>query len=98
MFGKGIVPLRHGGTLNSRRAASPIVRLVERQERWGSLTNPGCVLPPNWGGTEQNRIVTCMVLKTTANDRRKSLALCRDKFRRPRSDTIGQVALQKTKQ
>ncbi|GFS72752.1 hypothetical protein TNCV_1421341 [Trichonephila clavipes] len=27
-------PLRHGGTLNSRRAASPLVRLVEGEERW----------------------------------------------------------------
>ncbi|GFU18194.1 hypothetical protein TNCV_2033441 [Trichonephila clavipes] len=30
---KCIVPLRHGGTLNSRRAASPLVRLVEEEER-----------------------------------------------------------------
>ncbi|GFU21406.1 hypothetical protein TNCV_891491 [Trichonephila clavipes] len=31
---KCIVPLRYGGTLNNRRAASPLVRLVEREERW----------------------------------------------------------------
>ncbi|GFW21201.1 uncharacterized protein TNCV_1948251 [Trichonephila clavipes] len=31
---KCIVPARHGGTLNSRRAASPLVRLVEGEERW----------------------------------------------------------------
>ncbi|GFU77225.1 hypothetical protein TNCV_4126021 [Trichonephila clavipes] len=30
---KCIVPWRHGGTLNSRRAASPLVWLVERVER-----------------------------------------------------------------
>ncbi|GFW85823.1 uncharacterized protein TNCV_854721 [Trichonephila clavipes] len=30
---KCIVPLRHGGTLNSRPAASPLVRLVEGEER-----------------------------------------------------------------
>ncbi|GFU33823.1 hypothetical protein TNCV_2169881 [Trichonephila clavipes] len=30
---KCIVPARHGGTLNSRRAASPLVRLVEGEER-----------------------------------------------------------------
>ncbi|GFU16470.1 hypothetical protein TNCV_836451 [Trichonephila clavipes] len=30
---KCIVPLRHGGILNSRRAASPFVRLVEEKER-----------------------------------------------------------------
>ncbi|GFU97072.1 hypothetical protein TNCV_3347181 [Trichonephila clavipes] len=29
-----IVPLQHGGTLNSHRAASPLVRLVEGEERW----------------------------------------------------------------
>ncbi|GFX66405.1 hypothetical protein TNCV_343791 [Trichonephila clavipes] len=29
---KSIVPLRHGGTLNSRQATSPLVRLVE--EKW----------------------------------------------------------------
>ncbi|GFV57645.1 hypothetical protein TNCV_3132331 [Trichonephila clavipes] len=33
------------------------------------LTLPQGVLPQNWGGTEQNRTVTCMVLKATANDR-----------------------------
>ncbi|GFV43839.1 hypothetical protein TNCV_1658841 [Trichonephila clavipes] len=27
------------------------------------------VLPPNWGGTELNHTVTCMVRKVTANDR-----------------------------
>ncbi|GFU13509.1 HTH_Tnp_Tc3_2 domain-containing protein [Trichonephila clavipes] len=31
---KCIVPMWHGGTLNSRRAASPLVRLVEEVERW----------------------------------------------------------------
>ncbi|GFW75794.1 uncharacterized protein TNCV_4429771 [Trichonephila clavipes] len=29
-----IVPSWHGGTLNSRRAANPLVRLVEGKERW----------------------------------------------------------------
>ncbi|GFX78644.1 uncharacterized protein TNCV_30841 [Trichonephila clavipes] len=34
---KCIVPSRHGGTLNSRRDASPpLVRLVEGEERWES--------------------------------------------------------------
>ncbi|GFY08251.1 hypothetical protein TNCV_1356591 [Trichonephila clavipes] len=28
------MPLRNGGTLNSHRAASPLVRLVEGEERW----------------------------------------------------------------
>ncbi|GFU24122.1 hypothetical protein TNCV_2007151 [Trichonephila clavipes] len=31
---KCIVPLRHGGTTNSHRAASPLVRLVDGEERW----------------------------------------------------------------
>ncbi|GFX30654.1 hypothetical protein TNCV_4861781 [Trichonephila clavipes] len=30
---KCIVPLRYGGTLNSRRVASPLVRFVEGEER-----------------------------------------------------------------
>ncbi|GFU93283.1 hypothetical protein TNCV_1860141 [Trichonephila clavipes] len=31
---KRTVPLRHDGTQNSRRTASPLVRWVEREERW----------------------------------------------------------------
>ncbi|GFY11133.1 uncharacterized protein TNCV_4471191 [Trichonephila clavipes] len=38
---KCIVPLRHGGTLNSRRVASPLVRLVEGKERWEALITSG---------------------------------------------------------
>ncbi|GFW00049.1 uncharacterized protein TNCV_3568391 [Trichonephila clavipes] len=63
-----IVPPRHGGSLKSRQAASPLVRLVEGEERWKAPDHPQGVLPQNWGGNEQNR--TCMVLKTTDNDRR----------------------------
>ncbi|GFU59373.1 uncharacterized protein TNCV_2299381 [Trichonephila clavipes] len=70
------VPSRHGGTVNSRRDTSLLVRFVEGEERW--ITQR--VLPLNWGGTEPNRTVTCMVQKTTANDRRH-LALCHDEFR-----------------
>ncbi|GFV25412.1 uncharacterized protein TNCV_1146821 [Trichonephila clavipes] len=72
---KCIVPSRHGGTLNSRRAANPLVRLVAGEERWRPLTLSLGVLPQNWGGTKLNRIVTSMVLKTTANDRRTSSPL-----------------------
>ncbi|GFW37067.1 uncharacterized protein TNCV_5019651 [Trichonephila clavipes] len=79
---KCIVPSRHGGTLNSHRAASPLVRLVEGEERWEEPDHPQVVLPQNWGETELNRSVTCMVLKATANDRRH-LALCRDEFHGP---------------
>ncbi|GFW25559.1 uncharacterized protein TNCV_1308201 [Trichonephila clavipes] len=67
---KCIVPARHGGTLNSRRAASPLVRFVEGEERWEASDHPQSVLPPNWSGIEPNRTVTCMMLKATANDRR----------------------------
>ncbi|GFT48481.1 hypothetical protein TNCV_3383401 [Trichonephila clavipes] len=66
---KCIVPLRHGDTLNSRRAASPLVWLVEREERWEALIILRVSSPLNWDGTEQKRIVTCMVPKTKANDR-----------------------------
>ncbi|GFV23078.1 uncharacterized protein TNCV_5101731 [Trichonephila clavipes] len=69
---KCIVPLRHGGTLNSRRAASPPMWLVEGDERWEASAHPQDFLPLNWGVTEQNRNVTCMTLKAKANDRRKN--------------------------
>ncbi|GFT99360.1 uncharacterized protein TNCV_76761 [Trichonephila clavipes] len=78
---KCIVPLRHEGSLNNHRAASPLMWLVEGVERWEALTTPG-VLPQNLGGNEPNRTVTCMVLKATANDRRH-LALCNDEFLGP---------------
>ncbi|GFU83737.1 uncharacterized protein TNCV_858161 [Trichonephila clavipes] len=81
---KCIVPARHGGTLNSRRAASPLVRLVEWEERWEASDHPQSVLPLTWGGIEPNRTVKCMVLKATANDKRH-LALCHDEFHGPRS-------------
>ncbi|GFT75801.1 uncharacterized protein TNCV_851101 [Trichonephila clavipes] len=69
---KCIVPLRHGGTLNSRRAANPLVWLVEGEEKWEAPGHILGFLPLNWGGTEKNRTVTYMVLKAKANDRRKN--------------------------
>ncbi|GFU67801.1 uncharacterized protein TNCV_4684221 [Trichonephila clavipes] len=72
-----------GGTLNSRPAESPLVRLVEGKEGWEG-SDPSGVLPQNWGGNEPNRTVTCMVLKATDNDRRH-IALCHEEFRGPRS-------------
>ncbi|GFS88862.1 uncharacterized protein TNCV_3569581 [Trichonephila clavipes] len=68
-----------GGTLNSRRAASSLVKLVEGEERREVSDHPQGVLPQYWGETELNRSVTCMVLKAMANDRRH-LALCHDEF------------------
>ncbi|GFX99089.1 uncharacterized protein TNCV_2492711 [Trichonephila clavipes] len=69
--------------LNSRRAKCPPVRLVEGEERWEASDHPQSVLPQNWGGTEQNRTITFMVLKAMANGRRKNLALSCDEFRGP---------------
>ncbi|GFU95801.1 uncharacterized protein TNCV_4903931 [Trichonephila clavipes] len=66
---KCIVHSRHGVTLNSRRASSPLVRLVEGKERWEAPVQPQGILPQNWDETEINHSVTCMVLKATANDR-----------------------------
>ncbi|GFX04677.1 uncharacterized protein TNCV_1912221 [Trichonephila clavipes] len=80
---KCIVHLRHVGSLNnSRQVANPLVWLVEWEKRWEAPDHPQGVLQ-NWGGTEQNHTVTCMVLKAKANDRRKNPALHRDEFRGP---------------
>ncbi|GFX43929.1 hypothetical protein TNCV_4112081 [Trichonephila clavipes] len=49
------MPLLHGGHLNSRSAASPLVRLME------GTPDPQGVLLQNCGGTELNRTVPCMV-------------------------------------
>ncbi|GFV54413.1 hypothetical protein TNCV_57641 [Trichonephila clavipes] len=49
-----------------------ILLLVEGEERWEAPNHPLGVLPPNWGGSEQNRTVTCTVLKAKANDWRKN--------------------------
>ncbi|GFY31587.1 cullin-4A [Trichonephila clavipes] len=70
------------GTLNSRRATSPLVRLVEGEKRWEAPDHSQGVLPLNWAETELNCSVTCMVLKVTANDRRH-LAFSHDEFRGP---------------
>ncbi|GFX29752.1 uncharacterized protein TNCV_2750861 [Trichonephila clavipes] len=66
---KCIVPLWHGGTLNSCQAASPLVRLVAGEERGRPLITPRVFSPQNWGGTEPNCTVTRMVLKAMAKDR-----------------------------
>ncbi|GFY00751.1 uncharacterized protein TNCV_2141431 [Trichonephila clavipes] len=66
----------------SRRAASPLVRLVEGKERWEVSDHPQHILPEKWGETELNCFVPCMVLKATVNDRHH-LALYHDKFRGP---------------
>ncbi|GFV28832.1 uncharacterized protein TNCV_4544951 [Trichonephila clavipes] len=77
---KCIVPSWHGGTLNNRRATSPLVRLGEGEEGWKTPDFSQGSSPENCGETEQNCIVTCMVLKAKANDRRKNLNISRDEF------------------
>ncbi|GFY07370.1 hypothetical protein TNCV_5085551 [Trichonephila clavipes] len=58
------VPMLHGVTINIHRTLSFLVWLIERKRGGNSSTN--------MGGTELNRIVTCMVLKATDNDRRRT--------------------------
>ncbi|GFU69436.1 uncharacterized protein TNCV_5123621 [Trichonephila clavipes] len=65
------------GALKSRRPTSPLMMLVEGKERWEAPDHPQGAFPQNWGETELNHYVTCMMLKATANDRRH-LALCHD--------------------
>ncbi|GFW21342.1 hypothetical protein TNCV_1531671 [Trichonephila clavipes] len=63
--------------LNSRRATSPLVKLMEGEEMWKVPDHLQGVLPQNWCGTEPNRTVTYVVLKAKADDRRKSNPLSR---------------------
>ncbi|GFU47765.1 uncharacterized protein TNCV_4465131 [Trichonephila clavipes] len=55
---KCIVPSCHGNTLNSRRAACPLVRLVEGKELWEVPDCSQGVLPLNWGEIKLNCSVT----------------------------------------
>ncbi|GFW08127.1 hypothetical protein TNCV_2978941 [Trichonephila clavipes] len=68
-FLDGFLKLNSGVTLNSRRVASPLVKLVEKEEKWEALDHLQGVLSQNWNGTDKNRAVTCMELKARANDR-----------------------------
>ncbi|GFX21275.1 uncharacterized protein TNCV_2252231 [Trichonephila clavipes] len=79
---KCILPSRHECTLNRRRAVSPLIRLVEGEERWKAPDHPQGVLLQNSGETERNRCVRCMLLKTTDNDKHH-LALSDDAFHGP---------------
>ncbi|GFT29656.1 hypothetical protein TNCV_4890841 [Trichonephila clavipes] len=84
---KCIVPLRHGGTLNSRRDASREVggREIEVGDSWPP---PGFSPTKYWGGTEQLSPAWCSKLKLTTGV--KILALNCDEFRGPRSDFVRQ--------
>ncbi|GFY21841.1 uncharacterized protein TNCV_1169851 [Trichonephila clavipes] len=55
---KCIVPSRHLSTLNSRHATSPLMRLVEREDRWEALDHLQDVLPQHWDETALNLSVT----------------------------------------
>ncbi|PRD21717.1 UNVERIFIED_CONTAM: hypothetical protein NCL1_51005 [Trichonephila clavipes] len=41
--------------------------LVEGEERWKASDHPQGALSLNWGGTESNRTVTCMMINATTN-------------------------------
>ncbi|GFU68014.1 hypothetical protein TNCV_2823571 [Trichonephila clavipes] len=69
------VTLWRGVTLNNHRATSPLVRLAEMKERWETSDHFQGIFAKNWGGTQPNRTITCLLLKATANGRRKSSSL-----------------------
>ncbi|GFX86129.1 cullin-4A [Trichonephila clavipes] len=62
-----ILPSRNGGTFNSRRVFHEVGGMGREVRGTG---HPQGVLPQNWGETEINSSITCMVLKAMANDRR----------------------------
>ncbi|GFW71101.1 hypothetical protein TNCV_91441 [Trichonephila clavipes] len=73
---KCIVHVRQGmSTLNSRRAASPLVKMGSEEERWKALDLLQGVLLQNWGEINPNHTVICMMLKATAKDRRTTSPL-----------------------
>ncbi|GFW88437.1 hypothetical protein TNCV_3552071 [Trichonephila clavipes] len=69
-----IGPSRHEGTLNSRRASNPLVRLMEGEERW-EAPDPLRVFSLKIG------MESSMLLKAKVNDKRKNLALRLNEFR-----------------
>ncbi|GFX34897.1 uncharacterized protein TNCV_2328371 [Trichonephila clavipes] len=73
----------HGGTLNSRCATSPLERFVEGKESLEAPDHHRDFLFQNWGETEPNYTVTCMMLKAKANDRCRNLDFSRDEFHLP---------------
>ncbi|GFW09177.1 hypothetical protein TNCV_2101311 [Trichonephila clavipes] len=64
------VPARHRGTVNSPRAASPLVWLGEVEERWEAHVHLQGFLPLYWGGTEQKALspAWCSKLKLTTGE------------------------------
>ncbi|GFV50937.1 hypothetical protein TNCV_301981 [Trichonephila clavipes] len=85
---KYIVPLRHGGTLNSRRASSPLVRLGEREVRWKAPNPPqGCSSSKlGWNRTKSYcHLYGAQGLRLTTG---VHLAPCHDEFCGSGSDTL----------
>ncbi|GFU16469.1 hypothetical protein TNCV_836441 [Trichonephila clavipes] len=66
---KCIMPLWHGSTLNSSRATNPLLRKGKRSGR--ALTPPG-YSPSKLGWNLAKIVLSPLVLKSTANDRRES--------------------------
>ncbi|GFY25428.1 hypothetical protein TNCV_2485481 [Trichonephila clavipes] len=83
---KCILPSRHEGTLNRRRAASPLVRLVEAIERWEVPD-----LPQNWGAKEQNRPVAWLCKALVYADKPQTLDHLEDNIRRVIADIRPQM-------
>ncbi|GFU88135.1 hypothetical protein TNCV_1337041 [Trichonephila clavipes] len=71
---KGILPLRQGGTLSSRQATSPLLRLKEGEDRWKSLDYPSVFSFKIWMEPIKILLSSVCCSKNTANDRRKNLA------------------------
>ncbi|GFU52736.1 uncharacterized protein TNCV_275511 [Trichonephila clavipes] len=82
---KCTVPSRQGGTLNSRRAACPLFRLVAREEKWEDSGHLEDVLPQNGGSLKLMSRAWSTALRLTTG---VHPALCRDEFREPRSDIV----------
>ncbi|GFS87361.1 hypothetical protein TNCV_422341 [Trichonephila clavipes] len=60
-----IVPVWHRSSLNIRRAANHLVSWWKGKGGETLMITSQGVLNQNCGGTEQNRAITCVVLKTT---------------------------------
>ncbi|GFX03744.1 hypothetical protein TNCV_2113161 [Trichonephila clavipes] len=70
---KCILPSRHGGTLNSRQAASPLMRLVAGVKRWEAPDPPPVSSPSKLGWNRPKSY--CHLYGAKANNRRTSSPL-----------------------
>ncbi|GFV91697.1 hypothetical protein TNCV_4762621 [Trichonephila clavipes] len=81
---KCIVPLQHWDTLNSHRAASLLVMLLEEEGRGENLITPLGCSPSKVGWNRAKMYIRLNGAQTTG----VYLALCGDEFRGPRSDIV----------